>query len=133
MPLPPGKRAGSLVSRAAGSRCGARPSAAPGRRRCRRGTWVLALSPDGTGGARLQVRDGGPGLTDEDVAVAFERGALTARYRGVRPVGSGLGLAIAHRLTSRLGAAITAEGHAPEGGACFTVRLPRLGSLNSPR
>lgn len=92
---------------------------------------VLALTPDGPG-ARLQVRDGGPGLTDEDVAVAFARGALTARYRGVRPVGSGLGLAIAHRLTTRLGGAISAEGRAPQGGACFTVRLPRLGALNSP-
>ncbi|MER6632552.1 ATP-binding protein [Streptomyces sp. NPDC000987] len=84
---------------------------------------VLALAPEG-GGARIQLRDGGPGLTDDDVAVAFERGALTARYRGVRAVGSGLGLAIAHRLTTRLGGTIGAEGRAPEGGACFTVRLP---------
>ncbi|WP_210593476.1 sensor histidine kinase KdpD [Streptomyces sp. GESEQ-35] len=83
---------------------------------------VLALRPEASG-ARLEVRDGGPGLTDEDVAVAFERGALTDRYRGVRPVGSGLGLAIAHRLTTRLGGTITA-GRAPEGGACFAVFLP---------
>ncbi|MFJ3310004.1 sensor histidine kinase [Streptomyces sp. NPDC086549] len=84
---------------------------------------VLALEQDGAG-ARLQVRDGGPGLTDADIEVAFERGALTDRYRGVRRVGSGLGLAIAHRLTTRLGGAVSADGHAPEGGACFTVRLP---------
>ncbi|MFJ3233893.1 sensor histidine kinase [Streptomyces sp. NPDC086787] len=86
---------------------------------------VLALEPDGTG-ARLQVRDGGPGLTESDVEVAFERGALTDRYRGVRPVGSGLGLAIAHRLTTRLGGTVTAASDAPEGGARFTVRLPSL-------
>lgn len=84
---------------------------------------VLAVCADGPG-ALLEVRDGGPGLTDDDIAVAFERGALTDRYRGVRPVGSGLGLAIAHRLTTRLGGTITASGRAPEGGACFTVRLP---------
>ncbi|MHC3467443.1 sensor histidine kinase [Streptomyces sp. 7R007] len=84
---------------------------------------VLALERDGTG-ARLQIRDGGPGLTEDDIAVAFERGALSERYRGVRPVGSGLGLAIAHRLTSRLGGTITATAPAPEGGACFTVHLP---------
>lgn len=84
---------------------------------------VLALYEDGPG-ARLQVRDGGPGLTDEDAAIAFERGALTDRYRGIRAVGSGLGLAIAHRLTTRLGGTITAHGRSPEGGACFTVRLP---------
>ncbi|MEV0176140.1 HAMP domain-containing sensor histidine kinase [Streptomyces sp. NPDC050803] len=85
---------------------------------------VLALHADGPG-ARIQIRDGGPGLTAEDLAVVFERGALADRYRGVRAVGSGLGLAIAHRLTTRLGATITAERGAPEGGACFTVRLPR--------
>ena len=85
---------------------------------------VLALHADGGGGAVLQVRDGGPGLTDDDIAVAFERGALTERYRGVRAVGSGLGLAIAHRLTTRLGGTVGAGGHAPEGGASFTVRLP---------
>ncbi|MFD1271406.1 sensor histidine kinase [Streptomyces kaempferi] len=84
---------------------------------------VLALTPDGDG-ARLQVRDGGPGLTPEDAAVAFERGTLHARYQGVRPVGTGLGLAIVHRLAQRLGGTVTARGHGPEGGACFTVRVP---------
>ncbi|GGX69180.1 sensor histidine kinase [Streptomyces fructofermentans] len=84
---------------------------------------VLGLYPEGSG-ARLEIRDGGPGLTEDDAAIAFERGALCERYRGVRPVGSGLGLAIAHRLAHRLGGTITARGRAPEGGACFTVRLP---------
>jgi two-component system sensor histidine kinase BaeS len=73
--------------------------------------------------AELEVRDGGPGFTDEDLAVAFERGALYQRYRGVRKVGSGLGLALAARLVRRLGGQIEA-GHAVEGGARFTVRLP---------
>jgi two-component system sensor histidine kinase BaeS len=85
---------------------------------------VLAvLPPDGSGFATVQVRDGGPGFTDADLAVAFERGALYERYRGVRKVGSGLGLALAAGLVRRLGGAIAA-GHAPEGGAQFTVRLP---------
>ncbi|MFJ6940295.1 sensor histidine kinase [Streptomyces sp. NPDC101132] len=85
---------------------------------------VLALSPGTDGlGARVEVRDGGPGLTEEDVAVAFERGALHRRYRGERPVGSGLGLAIAHRLAARLGGTLTARGHGPEGGAAFTLTL----------
>jgi two-component system sensor histidine kinase BaeS len=85
---------------------------------------VLAVHATADGGARLQVRDGGPGLTEDDVAVAFESGALHQRYRGTRPVGSGLGLAIAHRLAGRLGGSIVATGHGPEGGACFTVTLP---------
>jgi signal transduction histidine kinase len=71
----------------------------------------------------VEVRDGGPGLSDDDLAVAFERGALRQRYEGVRKVGSGLGLALAAGLVRRLGGTIEA-GHAPEGGARFTVTLP---------
>ncbi|WP_374772898.1 HAMP domain-containing histidine kinase [Streptomyces sp. NBC_01310] len=85
---------------------------------------VLAVRPTAGGGAELQVRDGGPGLTDDDVRIAFDHGALHERYRDTRPVGSGLGLAIAHRLTGRLGGVIRVEGHGPEGGASFTVTLP---------
>lgn len=71
----------------------------------------------------FEVRDGGPGLTDADLPVAFDRAVLHERYRGLRQVGTGLGLAIVAGLVERLGG--TAEaGHAPEGGARFTVRLP---------
>jgi signal transduction histidine kinase len=75
------------------------------------------------GWAVVEVRDGGPGLTDADLPVAFEQGVLYERYRGVRQVGTGLGLAIVHGLVTRLGGQIDA-GHAAEGGARFTVRLP---------
>jgi two-component system sensor histidine kinase BaeS len=85
---------------------------------------VLAVHPADDGGARLEVRDGGPGLTDDDVRVAFDSGALHERYRSVRPVGSGLGLAIAHRLAGLLGGSVAVQGHGPEGGAAFTVTLP---------
>ncbi|ONI78108.1 two-component sensor histidine kinase [Actinosynnema sp. ALI-1.44] len=80
---------------------------------------VLAHLP----GRVLQVRDGGPGLSEEDYRIAFDRGALHRRYRGVRPVGTGLGLAIVHGLVTRMGGRIEA-GPAPEGGACFTIMLP---------
>lgn len=84
---------------------------------------VLALSVTHTG-ADLQVRDGGPGLSDDDLAVAFEPSALHDRYFGIRPVGTGVGLALVGRLAQRLGG--TAEaGRAAEGGASFTVHLPR--------
>lgn len=84
---------------------------------------VLALRAEGAE-AVLEVRDGGPGLTEDDLTVVFRRAALATRYRGVRPVGTGLGLAIAHRLTTVLGGTITAASSSPEGGACFTLRLP---------
>ncbi|NUT92947.1 MAG: ATP-binding protein, partial [Saccharothrix sp.] len=76
----------------------------------------------------LQVRDGGPGLSEEDYRVAFERGALHAKYERSRPVGTGVGLALVHGLVTKLGGTITA-GPAPEGGAAFTVRLPHAGSV----
>lgn len=81
----------------------------------------------GAGAAVLQVRDGGPGLTEDDIAVAFERSVLFNRYRGVRRVGTGLGLALVGGLVGRLGGRVGA-GHAPEGGAAFTVTLPLPGA-----
>ena len=80
----------------------------------------------GAGAAVLGVRDGGPGLTEDDIAVAFERSVLFNRYRGVRRVGTGLGLALVGGLVGRLGGRVSA-GHAPEGGAAFTVTLPLPG------
>ena len=76
----------------------------------------------------LEVRDGGPGLTNADLAVAFERSVLYDRYRGIRQVGTGLGLAIVDGLTRRLGDTVEA-GHSAEGGARFTVRLPATGPI----
>jgi two-component system OmpR family sensor kinase len=86
------------------------------------GLIVLGLYP-GDGGAAIQVRDSGPGLTAQDMAEAFEPGVLYSRYRGVRPVSSGVGLALVGRLAARLGGSAEA-GSAPEGGAAFSVRLP---------
>lgn len=85
---------------------------------------VLSLSKL-SNAAVLQVRDGGPGLSEEDYEIAFERGALHARYERLRPVGSGVGLALVHGLVARMGATIAA-GPAPEGGAAFTVTIPLI-------
>jgi signal transduction histidine kinase len=87
------------------------------------GAPLILAARVGNGGGIVEVRDGGPGFTDDDLAVAFQRGALNQRYRGIRKVGSGLGLALAARLVGRLGGTIEA-GHAPEGGARFTVEIP---------
>ena len=85
---------------------------------------VLSVSAvPASGGVLLEVRDGGPGLTDDDLAIAFQRSALYERYRGVRRVGTGFGLALVHGLAARLGGSASA-GRAPEGGARFSVHLP---------
>ena len=83
---------------------------------------VLSLTST-PGAAVLQVRDGGPGLSDEDYRMAFDRGRLHSRYQGIRPVGTGIGLALMHGLVTRMGGIIQA-GPAAEGGACFTITLP---------
>ncbi len=90
---------------------------------------VLAIRREGDWGV-VEVRDSGPGLTDDDIAVAFEPGVLHERYRGVRPVGTGLGLALVGRLAHGLGGSAEA-GRAAEGGARFTVRLPLSGAATS--
>jgi two-component system sensor histidine kinase BaeS len=84
---------------------------------------VLACRPTTDGGVRVEVRDGGPGLSPDDLAVAFERGRLTERYRGQRKVGSGVGLALVGELARRMGGGAEAV-PAPEGGVCFAVTLP---------
>jgi len=91
---------------------------------------ALRVSPPGSrvalsarrsdGAAVIEVADGGPGLTPEDAAQAFERGVLRDRYRDARPVGSGLGLSIASRLVERMGGTISAHS-APAGGAVFRI------------
>lgn len=80
---------------------------------------ILALTAEGV----IQVRDGGPGLSDEDIAVAFDKGVLHLRYKSERGGSAGLGLALAARLIQRLGGTLQA-GRAPEGGASFTICLP---------
>ncbi|MEV7327672.1 HAMP domain-containing sensor histidine kinase [Micromonospora sp. NPDC093244] len=77
----------------------------------------------------IEVADEGPGLRPEVLAHVFDRfyKADTARTRSE---GSGLGLAIAwenarlHRAPGQQGS-LTA-GNAPNGGAVFTLRLPRV-------
>ena len=88
---------------------------------------VLAVAGDEYYGA-MSVRDGGPGLTEADMAVAFEPAELFSRYQGVRKVGTGVGLALVGRLADRMGG-VARVWPAPEGGAAFGVWLP----LASPR
>jgi len=85
---------------------------------------VLSVRAEGADHAVIEVRDGGPGLTEDDLSVAFVPEELHSRYRGVRQVGTGIGLALVGGLAGRLGGSAEA-GHASEGGARFTVTIPR--------
>ncbi len=69
-------------------------------------------------GARLIVRDRGPGFSPENAELLFRRfwrGAALGR------AGAGLGLAIAQSILARHGATITAD-NAADGGAVFTIQ-----------
>lgn len=74
---------------------------------------------------RIEIRDEGPGLTEEDLEHMFERfyrgDASRARHhRGA----SGLGLAIVQQIVLTHGGWILGD-NAPDGGARFELRLPR--------
>lgn len=67
------------------------------------------------------VDDGGPGVSEDEVARIFERG-----FRGSASAsspGSGIGLALVKNFVEEQGGTITV-GRAPEGGAEFTISLP---------
>jgi two-component system sensor histidine kinase/response regulator len=74
--------------------------------------------------AECVIRDEGPGFTAEDRQRMFRRyERLSARPTGGEP-SSGLGLSIVRKLVSAMAGELGCE-NAAEGGAKFTVRLPR--------
>ncbi len=80
----------------------------------------------------IEVTDNGPGLPPDALAHVFDRfykaDAARTRTEGeaVGEQGSGLGMAIALENARLHGGTITVANRA-EGGACFTLRLPRAG------
>ena len=99
---------------------------------CPPGSVVVFAAASADDSVSLEVRDSGPGLTDDDREHAFEPGLLHDRYAATRAGGQGLGLALVHRLVTRLGGTVSA-GVAAEGGAVFKVRLPRRSPDRSVR
>jgi signal transduction histidine kinase len=84
--------------------------------------WIPLAAGDPLGDViRLDVRDHGPGMSDELRAQLFEKftqGANAAKHGGL-----GLGLYLCREIVRQHGGAIFVDselGH----GACFSVRLP---------
>jgi PAS domain S-box-containing protein len=86
------------------------------------GTVRCTLVPEGDQ-VRLEVADSGIGVPHDERDRLFER-FRTLSNGSRRQAGAGLGLAIVHEFVALHGGAVAVDG-APEGGALFTVRLPR--------
>jgi signal transduction histidine kinase len=79
---------------------------------------------------RLEVKDEGPGLTEEDKARLFGRfQRLSARPTGGES-STGLGLSIVKQLVERHGGRVFAESEGRGHGSTFVAELPALGGLH---
>jgi signal transduction histidine kinase len=81
------------------------------------GTLVIT-SYENARGFELEVADSGPGLSDEIKRRAFEP------FFSTKQNGTGLGLAIVYHVAESHGGTVTAA-NCPEGGAAFTIKIPR--------
>jgi two-component system OmpR family sensor kinase len=79
----------------------------------------------------LSVRDHGQGLPDGEADAIFERFWRADPGRGRGRAGAGLGLAIVAGIVGQHGGRVSAS-NAPDGGACFTVVLPRAPRPQTP-
>jgi signal transduction histidine kinase len=77
----------------------------------------VQLAPGADGFVELHVLDRGPGIATE----LFPR--LFDPFVSTKETGIGLGLAVSHRIAANHGGRLSAVNR-PDGGACFTVRLP---------
>ncbi len=84
---------------------------------------VVALRA-GAGQWRLQVRDAGPGIAEEEQEKIFEEFVQLDNEGRDRRQGLGLGLAISRRFTLLMGGSLSVRS-APGRGCCMTVFLPR--------
>jgi two-component system OmpR family sensor kinase len=86
--------------------------------------WVEVAVVRARGSVVVTIRDAGPGMSEDDVAHAFDR-----FFRGSRRDvdGTGLGLAIAKRAIERAGGSLTLRSTVDD-GSCFTISLPLAGA-----
>ena len=91
---------------------------------CPRGTGRVQIGIETRGGiVRVDVRDNGPGIADEDREVIFEKFRQGGDTRINRPAGTGLGLPISRQIVEHLGGRLWVESR-PGEGATFSFTLP---------
>ncbi len=84
--------------------------------------WIELVCRRTNGDVEFNVADTGPGMTPEELEIAFEPFKPGSAGRG-RADSHGLGLAICLKLTERLGGTLKVESE-PGRGTRFSVRLP---------
>lgn len=84
---------------------------------------TVASTETSDGGVEVRVGDSGPPVSGEETEALFDPQVIA----GVHARGRGFGfeLAVSRQLARLMGGDITATGR-PEGGALFTLRLPRI-------
>ncbi|MFD0422016.1 sensor histidine kinase [Streptomyces parvus] len=87
------------------------------------GSVAVSVAADGRG-VRVEVRDDGAGVPEEERERIFERFVRLDDARSRDDGGAGLGLAIARDVAARHGGTLTVH-RAAEGGAAFRLWLPR--------
>jgi two-component system, sensor histidine kinase len=87
-----------------------------------RGRIEVRLEPPAAGRVRLEVADTGPGLTPEELELAFQPFQRIART-GAGVSGAGLGLSLSRRLAALMKGEVSAES-AVGVGSCFRLDLP---------
>lgn len=86
------------------------------------GTVTVTVRPEGAM-ARIDVRDTGTGIAEQDQGALFERWSRTAQTRASGTQGFGLGLSIVKRMVTAHGGAVGVSSRLGE-GATFWVTLP---------
>jgi len=79
---------------------------------------LVITSYDCATGFELEVADSGPGISDEQKKRLFEPFYTTKQQ------GTGLGLSVVYHVAEAHGGIVTAD-NCPEGGAAFTIKIPR--------
>lgn len=90
----------------------------------RDGGELVITSYDNPRGFELEVADSGPGLSTETKKRAFEP------FYSTKQNGTGLGLAIVYHIAEAHGGTVTAT-NCPEGGAAFTIKIPRQKTMRA--